>query len=194
MPGGIFSTAKLFGMTIRESATDGSDFTNPDADYRRLFLGEDGQLHVKDSAGSVTDIGASAAPPNCYENFLTATTTVVNADTFYDGPSLTPAAGTYLVIASLVMTSSFNGATGCTMRIFDGTSAYANGQDYVSSQNAVITITRMARVTVTGSETIKAQGSSVRGSSVVSILDTTTLTGATADKASSITAMRITSV
>lgn len=52
---GKFSDAELFGMTIRESATDGSDFTNPSADYRRLFLGEDGFLHVKDSAGSVTD-------------------------------------------------------------------------------------------------------------------------------------------
>jgi hypothetical protein len=52
---GLFSTAKLFGMTIRESADDGSDFTNPDADYRRLFLGEDGLLHVKDSAGAVTN-------------------------------------------------------------------------------------------------------------------------------------------
>jgi hypothetical protein len=52
---GKFSEDLLFGMTIRESATDGSDFTNPAADYRRLFLGEDGQLHVKDSAGAVTD-------------------------------------------------------------------------------------------------------------------------------------------
>ena len=57
---GKFSLTNLFGITIRESANDGSDFTNPDADYRRLFLGEDGQLHVKDSAGTVTDIGASS--------------------------------------------------------------------------------------------------------------------------------------
>jgi hypothetical protein len=54
MAGGVFSEAQLFGMTIRESASDGSDFTNPAADYRRLFLGEDGLLHVKDSAGVVT--------------------------------------------------------------------------------------------------------------------------------------------
>src|SRR6187431_1140383 len=52
---GLFSTTKIFGATIRESANDGSDFTNPDADYRRLFLGEDGLLHVKDSSGTVTD-------------------------------------------------------------------------------------------------------------------------------------------
>jgi hypothetical protein len=60
MAGGVFSGAKLNGMTIRESANDGSDFTNPDADYRRLFLGEDGLLHVKDSSGTVTDIGAGS--------------------------------------------------------------------------------------------------------------------------------------
>jgi hypothetical protein len=55
MAGGVFQSALLNGMTIRESATDGSDFTNPAADYRRLFLGEDGQLHLKDSAGAVTN-------------------------------------------------------------------------------------------------------------------------------------------
>lgn len=54
------SDALTYGLTIRESANDGSDFTNPSADYRRLFLGEDGQLHVKDSAGAVTDIGVSS--------------------------------------------------------------------------------------------------------------------------------------
>lgn len=56
-----FKDALLHGMTIRESANDGSDFTNPAADYRRLFLGEDGQLHVRDSAGTVTDIGGNVA-------------------------------------------------------------------------------------------------------------------------------------
>jgi hypothetical protein len=60
MAGGVFSQALLYGMTIRESANDGSDFTNPAADYRRLFLGEDGILHLKDSAGTVTDLAAGA--------------------------------------------------------------------------------------------------------------------------------------
>lgn len=63
---GLFSLANLFGMTIRESATDGSDFTNPDADYRRLFLGEDGALHLKDSAGSVTDVGGALGVPTAH--------------------------------------------------------------------------------------------------------------------------------
>jgi hypothetical protein len=50
---GLFSLAELFGITIRESANDGSDFTNPSADFRRLFLGEDNALHTRDSSGVV---------------------------------------------------------------------------------------------------------------------------------------------
>ena len=57
------SEAQTYGLTIRESATDGSDFTTPPADYRRLFLGEDGTLHVKDSAGTVTAIGGTETLP-----------------------------------------------------------------------------------------------------------------------------------
>lgn len=63
MAGGKISEAQVFGLTIRESATDGSDFTNPAADYRRFFLGEDGSLHLKDSAGTVTDIGPASGIP-----------------------------------------------------------------------------------------------------------------------------------
>jgi hypothetical protein len=42
-------------IILRESANDGSDFSNPAADYRVAFLGEDGLWHLKDSAGTVTD-------------------------------------------------------------------------------------------------------------------------------------------
>lgn len=55
------STNKFPGIIIRESANDGSDFSNPVADYRVLFLGEDGLLHLRDSSGTVTDLGGSGA-------------------------------------------------------------------------------------------------------------------------------------
>lgn len=55
-----FSTNKVFGIYLRESADDGSDFSTPDADYRLVYLGEDGALHAKDSAGAVTSIGGGA--------------------------------------------------------------------------------------------------------------------------------------
>lgn len=49
----------IYGLQVRESANDGSDFTNPDADYRIVFLGEDGLLHAKDSSGTVTGLGGT---------------------------------------------------------------------------------------------------------------------------------------
>lgn len=48
-------------VLLEEVASDGSDTDTPAADFRRVFLGEDGALHLKDSAAAVTDIvGASA--------------------------------------------------------------------------------------------------------------------------------------
>lgn len=47
-------------LTLEELASDGSTLTNPAADHRRLFLGEDGLLHLRDSAGTVTEVGSYA--------------------------------------------------------------------------------------------------------------------------------------
>jgi hypothetical protein len=58
---GAFEGHKIYGIKIRESADDGSDFSNPDADYRLVFLGEDGQWHAKDSAGAVTALGGDVS-------------------------------------------------------------------------------------------------------------------------------------
>jgi hypothetical protein len=115
MAGGLFSAAKLFGMTIRESATDGSDFTNPDADYRRLFLGEDGQLHVKDSAGAVTDIGIAGA--------------TVATDTIWD------AAGD-LAVGSGANTAAklTKGAAGGALSIINATVAWNSGTSFPGSK------------------------------------------------------------
>jgi len=98
MAGGKFSLANLFGITIRESANDGSDFTNPDADYRRLFLGEDGLLHVKDSAGAVTSpytaaSGAEFATANAKVATSQGTTSTSYADLTTPGPSVTVTVG-----------------------------------------------------------------------------------------------------
>lgn len=70
---------KIYGLKIRESANDGSDFGTPDADYRFLFLGEDGRLHVKDSADAVTDPGATAIPTSLWQSYLYPVGAVANA-------------------------------------------------------------------------------------------------------------------
>lgn len=50
---GLIHEEKSYAFKLRESANDGSDFSNPEADYRIVFLGEDGEWHSRDSAGSV---------------------------------------------------------------------------------------------------------------------------------------------
>lgn len=55
------SDNKFPKIVLEEVANDGSATVTPAADHRALFLGEDGGLHLKDSAAAVTDIvGASA--------------------------------------------------------------------------------------------------------------------------------------
>jgi hypothetical protein len=55
------SDAEVPSLVLEEVASDGSSLSNPAADHRRLFLGEDGYLHVKDSAGSVASVVAGAS-------------------------------------------------------------------------------------------------------------------------------------
>lgn len=56
---GLIHESKAYGFYIRESANDGSDFSNPDADYRIVFLGEDGEWHSRDSAGNIAGFAGS---------------------------------------------------------------------------------------------------------------------------------------
>jgi hypothetical protein len=58
MVAGALDTILIPSLRLEEIASDGSTLTNPAADSRRLFLGEDGLLHLIDSSGTVTDVGS----------------------------------------------------------------------------------------------------------------------------------------
>lgn len=60
---------KTFAIKIRESANDGSDFGTPDADYRFLYLGEDGDLHLKDAADALTTFSAGVGTSDGYRPY-----------------------------------------------------------------------------------------------------------------------------
>lgn len=57
---GALDEINIPSLRLEEILSDGSTLTNPAADSRRLFLGEDGLLHLRDSAGTVTDIGGGS--------------------------------------------------------------------------------------------------------------------------------------
>ena len=60
---GALDSILIPSLRLEEILSDGSTLTNPAADSRRLFLGEDGYLHLRDSAGAITDpmAGSSGA-------------------------------------------------------------------------------------------------------------------------------------
>jgi|SRR6185503_6775073 len=105
-----FSLANLFGITLRESANDGSDFTNPDADYRRLFLGEDGLLHLRDSAGTVTTPGVGAGAITS-SGLTQATARLLGRTTASTGAIEEITVGSGLSLAAGALTATGGGAT-----------------------------------------------------------------------------------
>lgn len=146
-------------VILEERATDGSDTANPAADHRALFLGEDGLLHLRDSSGTVTDVGGSgsstASGARVYNNanialnngsltFLTFNTERYDDATYHSTGSDTgrltvPSAGRYLVGGHLQTTASSGDPSYVCIRV-SGTTfiAIANivqqGEVYTSIQ------------------------------------------------------------
>jgi hypothetical protein len=139
-------------------------------------------------------VAGSGVPPDCYEAILTTPVTMVNANTFYDGPSLSLPAGTYLIEAEADTSSASALATAHTIRIYDGTTVHAARLSYNPPSNAGggAHLACKARVTLSGTTTVKLQCASVRGSSDGVILDTAAANG-TADKCTRIAALKVTS-
>jgi hypothetical protein len=86
---GAIDDEKAYALLIRESADDGSDFTNPPADYRRLFIGEDGDLHLMDPSGAVTDfpVGGGVGAPADGEYLVTAAHGSLSAEKVVTAPA-----------------------------------------------------------------------------------------------------------
>lgn len=183
-------------IIIRESANDGSDFSNPAADYRVLFLGEDGVLHLRDSSGTVTTPSAGSVAADgvsfdatgldntsatdvqaAMEDFdaaisaaggtlaartevtLGADVTMTTANTAYDGPSATPAAGTYDVDAVVTVKTATNQTTAFVGRLLAGATVIderQGGAMITPADNGYPMLTVLtARVVLDGSTILK---------------------------------------
>jgi hypothetical protein len=151
---GQFNLAKLFGMTIRESANDGSDFTNPDADFRRLFLGEDGLLHVKDSSGTVTNPFSGGTTITTGSAVLGGDVTMTSANTDYDGPSSSLAAGTYYIAWKALFQVVTTTAT-YRVKLWDGSTIYDESEDTGNSPGYRYTYAGFAVVVLGSTTTVK---------------------------------------
>lgn len=143
------------------------------------------------TAGSLANVISALS----YEQaFLTGDVTLTSAGTFYDGPSISCVAGTWLVSGSvIVLNSSSGGNATAVAKLWDGTTAYKAGEQTHTVDNASITFSFAAVVVLGSTTTLKISVTHHTTSGTAGKILATPLndnTGLT-NKASSITAVRI---
>lgn len=95
----------------------------------------------------------AGAGPTVTENFITGDVTMTNANTFYDGPSLSLGAGTYLLMGRLLLKASSGGYF--TLKLWDGTTAIAASGHYEATSNGSESTPIHGYVVLGGSATYK---------------------------------------
>ena len=76
---------------------------------------------------TVAQIAALIAPLTVSENFLTGDVNLTNINTFYDGPSLSLAAGTYILMGSVTIYVGVSGYV--ASKLWDGTNVWDSPGD-----------------------------------------------------------------
>lgn len=113
------------------------------------------------------------------------------SNTWYDGPSLSLAAGTYLVTASIQFWRTATTATTWFGRITDGTNHHASGQMYTASVAGTGGVMALSAIlTISSTTTIKLQGTTSAGATACLMKAATTANGS-GNNATQITAVKI---
>lgn len=140
--------------------------------------------HYLDGTGAWSTPGLTSS-----ENFITSAVTITSANTWYDGPSLSLAAGTWMLIGRVTIDKSTSGGcrTGC--RLWDGTNVYAEAEGPVNGDTNDRTSLVVSSVVTLGSTTTLKVSCSATATGC-SILQTIGSNG-TANKASNLVALKI---
>lgn len=123
------------------------------------------------------------------ESFLTSPVTISLADTFYDGPSQSLAAGTYLIWGSVLSITAQ--ATHIEAKLWDGSNVFHTTEQYFLTTGATVELNTFAYVVLSTTTTVKVSVAHDNNTSGThSILDSAQVNG-DADKASKIMWLRI---
>jgi hypothetical protein len=142
-----------------------------------------------DTIYSITD--APVAVLTNSKASLSADVGMVTSNTWYDGPSLSLAAGTWLVTAHISFWRTATTATIWFGRITDGTNHHASGQlytDSVAGTGGVVALTGI--ITLTGTTTIKIQGTTNAGAAACLMKAALTANGS-GNNATQLTAVKL---
>lgn len=174
-------------LEFAEGAAPGT----PAAGIVREYAKADGLLYSKDDAGVETLVsggaGGAATPPDCKEFPMVTDVTMGTPNIWTDsGMSLSLAAGTWLVEASLVIRITQTGTDFAAIRLIESggsSTVYANvGQNLVSNNGQEIPFIVRRRITLGSTTTVKVQGIAQNRTAVL-----------VADTASGVTAANISS-
>jgi hypothetical protein len=103
------------------------------------------------------------------QNQLGSPVTMVTPATFYDGPTLTLAAGTWLLIGKLSLTASSTGARNLQVKLWDGTNVYdtANFEVTGTASDAIVAVPVFAIITLASGDTVKISATSTSANDVI---------------------------
>lgn len=129
-------------------------------------------------SGDIVITGGSGGSLTSAEASLSADVALPTSNTWVDGPSLSLAAGTWLLTAHTTFWRTATTATTWFSRITDGTNHHASGQLYTASVagiGGVVALT--AVVTLASTTTIKIQGTTNAGAAACLMKAATTANG-----------------
>lgn len=154
-PTALVYPVDLLGTSLTNPMTTGGDVIYGGASGvpTRLANGSAGQVLV--SAGGTAAPAWGVATLTSTQVFLGADVNMPTANTFYDGPTYTPAAGTWLLIASATVDNQSGGGQRETGKLWDGTTAYAAAQVSNGASTNLALVTCQAVVAASGSQTYK---------------------------------------
>lgn len=135
----------------------------------------------------LTGVGGAGATVS--ENFITGNVSVVSANTFYDGPSLSLAAGTYHLVAK-VRQSTGSANTWCVAKLWDGTNIFDASEFYVETSGGGNMHSLVGTVVLGSTTTVKVSCADNSGSGTIKATPDTNNTGLT-NKASHLVALKI---
>lgn len=153
-------------VTYAESAAP----STPASGLGYTYFKTDGKIYAKNDGGTEYDLtaGSGGATVATVDATLGADVTLTNANTFYDGPSASFAAGTWLVIWQVTAyPASGTGQTqDITAKMWDGSTVYGESSQAFPANTSSATLALYtggaAIVTLGGTTTLKVSVASIR--------------------------------